>query len=153
MLTCSGKQDLRAAASRGVGAVKGSRTWAVGRKGSSQGLNFLMPSKSAIVSLQFHQCFAGRVSLTTLAVFNSNCYEFARCPLPLAVSGTFLVIYGVLWVSLSLSPPLIFCLHMSLQTLSLTVDIVLLMISPYGTNLILNLKICLGLKSKGVPTK
>lgn len=55
--------------------------------------------------------------------------------------------------SLSLSPSLIFCLHMSLQTLSLTVDIVLLMISPYGTNLILNLKICLGLKSKGVPTK
>lgn len=79
--------------------------------------------------------------------------------MPLA-PGCFRNLFGHLWsaVSLSLSPPLIFCLHMSLQTLSLTVDIVLLMIShygtsPYGTNLILNLKICLGLKSKGVPTK
>lgn len=58
-----------AAASGRVGAVKGSRTWAVGGKGSAQGLYFLTPPKHALVSPQFHQCFAGRVSLTNLAVF------------------------------------------------------------------------------------
>jgi len=32
-----------------------------------------------------------------------NCYEFARCPQPLAASGTLLVTSGVLWFPLSLT--------------------------------------------------
>lgn len=62
------------------GSSEGKQDTGCGKERSSQGLNFLTPSKSALVSLQFHQCFAGGVSLMTLAVFHSSCYEFARCP-------------------------------------------------------------------------
>lgn len=112
VLTCSGKQDLWWPHSCRQQPPVGWEQWREAGHGLwegkvTTGTKLLMPSD--VVSLWFHHCCAGTVSLTTLAVFHSGCYEFALSPwLFQEPFWSFLEC----WVSLSLSIPLIFCLHM-----------------------------------------
>lgn len=92
------------AVSSGVAAAKGSRTLAMGGKGSAQRLNFLASIYTCISISPVSPIFYRKSFITNPStVCNYTCYEFARCVQPLAAVRTVSVTPGAWQVSLSSS--------------------------------------------------
>lgn len=136
VLACSGKQDLWWSGSRGQQPPARWEQWRAAGRGLWEGkgqrkdyTSFPPPTRISIPSVSPVFC---RKSFINKLSSIYNRYEFARCPQPLAASGTLLVTSGVMWVSLSFSAFTCLCKPWPWSSKGLTMDIALSMISPYG---------------------